>query len=83
MSPMVLAIIGGAVAFLAVATAIGAVLEARAATDAARATTRNLNARTRSWWVMVCVLGGAILLGKTAVIVLFGFLSWRCANSGR
>jgi phosphatidate cytidylyltransferase len=73
---MVLAIIGGAVAFLTAATLIGALLEARASSDEARATTHNLNARTRSWWVMVCVLAAAILLGKTAVIVLFGFLSY-------
>ena len=29
------------------------------------ATVRNLNARIRSWWVMVVVFGGAIALGRT------------------
>ena len=37
---------------------------------------RNLNARTRSWWVMVLVVGGAIMLGPTTTVVLFAILSF-------
>ncbi len=73
---MMLTTIGGVVAFLTVASLIGMVLERRAATGAARETIRNLNARTRSWWIMVSVFGGAILLGRTAVIALFALLSF-------
>jgi len=75
MDNTVLTIIGGAVALLTVATLVGMVLESRAS-EAARDTMHNLNARTRSWWVMVAVFGGAILLGPTAIIVLFAFLSF-------
>src|SRR5438105_15463672 len=75
MDNTVLSIIGGAVALLTVATLVGMVLESRA-DESARDTMHNLNARTRSWWVMVAVFGGAILLGPTAIIVLFAFLSF-------
>ncbi len=36
----------------------------------------NLNARIRAWWVIVAVLGGAFVTGRTAVIVLFALLSF-------
>ncbi|OTG80386.1 phosphatidate cytidylyltransferase [Acinetobacter sp. ANC 4648] len=35
----------------------------------------NLNARINAWWVMLIVIGTAILLGKIAFIVLFGLIS--------
>ncbi|HRM51867.1 MAG TPA: phosphatidate cytidylyltransferase, partial [Acinetobacter johnsonii] len=35
----------------------------------------NLNARINAWWVMLIVIAAAILLGKTAFIVLFGIIS--------
>lgn len=54
----------------------GRILERRATTEEGRATVRNLNARTRSWWVMVIVFGGALLVGKGAVILLFAGLSY-------
>lgn len=37
---------------------------------------RNLNARIRAWWVMVVVIGGALALGRIAVIVLFALVSF-------
>ena len=76
MDRTVVGIIGGIVVLLAVATAIGIGLERRATSEAGRETIRNLNARTRSWWVMVAVFGGAVLLGRPAVIALFAILSF-------
>ena len=35
----------------------------------------NLNARINAWWIMLLVLGSAILLGNLAFIVLFAFIS--------
>ena len=70
-----LLVVGGILAFLTVASAIGWLL-ARRAGEGSRDTVENLNARIRAWWVMVAVLAGALALGATATIVLFGLLSF-------
>jgi phosphatidate cytidylyltransferase len=36
----------------------------------------NLNARIHAWWVMVAVIGVALLGGKTGVVALFAFISF-------
>jgi phosphatidate cytidylyltransferase len=69
-------VLAGIVALLALASVVGYVLERRASKPESIATVRNLNARTRSWWVMVLVVGGAILLGPTTTVVLFAILSF-------
>ena len=69
-------VLAGIVVLLALASLVGAVLEHRATKPESIATVRNLNARTRSWWVMVLVVGGAILAGHTATVVLFAILSF-------
>lgn len=69
-------VLAGIVVLLAVASLVGAVLESRATKPESIATVRNLNARTRSWWVMVLVVGGAILAGNAATVVLFAILSF-------
>jgi phosphatidate cytidylyltransferase len=66
----------GAVALLSVASAVGFALQRRASDPKTIETIANLNARTRSWWIMVVVFGGAILLGRTATVLLFAFLSF-------
>jgi phosphatidate cytidylyltransferase len=71
-----LTVLGGGVALLMVASLVGYVLEQRAKSPASVATVKNLNARTRSWWVMVVVFGGALALGNTTTIVLFAILSF-------
>lgn len=63
----------GLFAVLLAASMIGAWLASRQQPNAAVA---NLNARIRAWWVMVLVGGAALLLGRVAVVVLFGLLSW-------
>ena len=69
-------VLAGIVALLTVASLVGYALERRATKPESIATVRNLNARTRSWWVMVLVVGGAILLGPTTTVVLFAILSF-------
>ena len=70
-----LLVVGGILAFLTVASAMGWLL-ARRAGEGSRDTVENLNARIRAWWVMVAVLAGALALGATATVVLFGLLSF-------
>jgi phosphatidate cytidylyltransferase len=36
----------------------------------------NLSARIKGWWIMILLLGGAFLAGRTAVIVLFALVSF-------
>lgn len=35
----------------------------------------NLNARINAWWIMLIVIGAAILIGNTAFIILFALIS--------
>lgn len=76
MNETLLIVLSGIVALLTLASLVGHMLERRAAKPESIATVRNLNARIRSWWVMVVVVGGAIALGRTTTIVLFAVLSF-------
>ncbi|MGE0714323.1 MAG: phosphatidate cytidylyltransferase [Alphaproteobacteria bacterium] len=67
------ALFAGIVAVLAIASAVGFVLERRLG---ATATIDNLNARIRAWWVMVALIGGAIWIGHTGVVLLFALASF-------
>ena len=69
-------VLGCIFVLLVIASIIGFVLEQRATDPAAVATIENLNARIRSWWIMVVVFGGAVALGRIATTVLFGLLSF-------
>ncbi len=69
-------ILAGLCGVLIAASLIGFALHARAKDDKARLAVDNLNARIRSWWVMVIVLGGASVAGRGVVIVLFAVLSF-------
>lgn len=76
MSPALLCVVAGVAAVLVLASVVGFVLERRARDERALATIRNLNARTRSWWVMTLVLAGAVALGDAAIVALFALLSF-------
>lgn len=76
MNDMFPLVLGGIFALLAVASLVGFVLQRRASDPGSLATVQNLNARTRSWWVMVVVFGGAVFLGPTATVLLFALLSF-------
>jgi phosphatidate cytidylyltransferase len=65
---------GGILGILVLASLVGEVLRMRA--KGPSPVIDNLNARVRAWWVMAAVIGGAIWLGKTGVVLLFGFVSF-------
>jgi phosphatidate cytidylyltransferase len=67
---------GGLFAVLTVATIIGRILRRTMPGEASAKVISNLNARVFAWWIMIGVFGGAILLGKTATLVLFGLMSF-------
>lgn len=74
--PQLLWLFGGVLAVLVVGTAVGAVLARRVTGEANRAVVANLQARTRSWWVMSAVFALTLLVGKIGALLLFGFLSF-------
>ncbi len=69
-------LLGGVLALLIVASVIGAVLSRRVKTEGGRRVVDNLNARTRAWWVMAVVFGGALALGRTALVIMFALMSF-------
>lgn len=71
-----LALCGGVVGLLAVASLIGWIVSRRTLSDGERATVDNLNARTRSWWIMTAIFGLALATGGMGSIVLFGLTSF-------
>jgi len=66
----------GVIGVLALASAVGRVLKMTVASGGPHAAIDNLNARVKAWWLMVVVIGLALLAGKTGVIVLFAFTSF-------
>lgn len=69
-------LIGGIVALLVLASAIGRILQLKAKTESSMAVVENLVARVRAWWSMVAIFAAAFLLGPNATIVMFGFVSF-------
>ena len=66
----------GVVALLVVSSVIGAILSARVKSEGQRAVIDNLNARTKSWWIMVAVLVIAFAFGRVGTLTLFAFASF-------
>ncbi len=62
--------------FLAVATLIGEGLARRISPDGTHPTIENLNARIRSWWNMVILIGLALLAGRTGIVILAAICSF-------
>ena len=61
---------------LGVASIIGFILAKTAKTDSAKATVENLNARTKSWWIMVAFLIGALAAGRAGTDAAFALISF-------
>lgn len=61
---------------LSVASVTGFLLSLSAKSINAKATVANLNARTKSWWVMVLVLLGALALGQKGAVIIFSLISF-------
>lgn len=72
----VLALLGGVLALLVVASAIGRRLARRPQPESARATIDNLNARIRAWWVMCAIFALALAGGRTGAVLLFALVSF-------
>lgn len=68
-----LAVFGGVIALLVVASAVGWLLQQR---KGPTEVIRNLVARVNAWWAMVAVLGTCFALGTTATLVVFAFISF-------
>src|SRR6202158_2653305 len=66
-------ILGSLLAAVSLASLIGYALQRRQPVNPAIA---NLNARIRSWCMMILVGGGALLAGRIAIILLFAFISF-------
>jgi phosphatidate cytidylyltransferase len=70
---MLFAVIGG---ILLLASGIGWALGRAVTSESGRATVTNLNARTRSWWVMAAVFCATMVMGHLFTTVLFALLSF-------
>jgi phosphatidate cytidylyltransferase len=71
-----LALFGGVVALLVVASAVGAILARTVRGESGRVTVENLNGRIRAWWGMAVVFAIAVAGGRIGAIVLFGLVSF-------
>src|SRR6266508_210962 len=69
-------LLGGVLAVLIVATAVGQALRRRACSDHGQARVANLNARIRAWWVMCALLGATLLTGGWLSVALFAVASF-------
>ena len=67
------AAVGG---LLVLASVLGFLLKRYSARGRPHPVIDNYNARVYGWWVMVVVMGLAFALGRTGLIVLFGFVSF-------
>jgi phosphatidate cytidylyltransferase len=74
--PDLLTVLAGFAAILAAASAIGYVLQWRLSPDGSNAAIENLNDRIRAWWVMVALIGLALIGGRTGVTLLFACCSF-------
>lgn len=66
----------GALILLIIASVIGFILSKKAKSPEQQSTISNLNARTRSWWVMVAVFAITLYLGYAVTVLLFLALSF-------
>src|SRR3712207_3523599 len=71
-----LGLVGGVLAVLGAATAVGQILKRSADSGLNPAAVQTFNLRLRAWWLMLSVLAAAFLLGNTATTVLFGLVSF-------
>ncbi len=72
-TPEVYWILGSLLAAASLAALIGYALARR---QPASPSIANLNARIRSWWMMILIGGGALFAGRLAIILLFAFISF-------
>ena len=71
-----LQLLGGVLALLVVASAVGAVLHYRLSAGPHREVVDNINARIRAWWVMSGVFAVSVTTGAIGSILLFTLISF-------
>jgi phosphatidate cytidylyltransferase len=76
MNAQTLEIFAGIAGVLILASVIGAILHHLVARGAPHAVIDNLNARIRSWWVLLLVVAAAFAIGAAGVTILFCFVSF-------
>jgi len=74
--PDLVTVLGALLVVLIVASTVGYVLQRRLSPDGANAVVENLNHRIRAWWVMIVLMGLALIGGKSGVTLLFAFCSF-------
>ena len=74
--PQIRILLAGVAALLVVASLVGWVLARRLREEPGRSVVANLNARTRSWWVMTGVFVAAMATGGLGSVVLFALVSF-------
>ena len=67
---------GGVLALLVVASIAGWILSHRVTSKHGRATVDNINARIRAWWIMALVFAVAVAAGRVMSILLFSLISF-------
>ncbi len=72
-TPEIYWILGSLLAAVSLASIIGYGLHRR---QPLNPSIQNLNARIRSWWMIILVGGAALLAGRIAIILLFAFISF-------
>jgi phosphatidate cytidylyltransferase len=73
--PDLVTVLAGIVGVLIVASIVGYTLQ-RASSSEPSPVIENLNDRIQAWWVMVVLMGLALIGGKTGVTLLFAFCSF-------
>jgi phosphatidate cytidylyltransferase len=71
-----MALLGGVLALLVLASIAGWILSKRVTSVDGRATIDNVNARIRAWWVMAALFLAAVGTGTTGAILLFAVVSF-------
>ena len=70
------ALVGGVLALLVIASSAGWILGRRITTGPGRATVDNINARIRAWWMMAVIFVVAVATGRVVSILLFSLISF-------
>ncbi|NUQ61904.1 MAG: phosphatidate cytidylyltransferase [Pirellulales bacterium] len=71
-----LALIGGVLVLLGVATAVVQMIKRRTDTSVDPAILETFRLRVKAWWILVAVLAAAFLFGRWATVALFGLISF-------
>src|SRR5690348_17342880 len=74
-----LLLVGGVLASLSIATAVGQLLKRQGEIGLNTAIVETFNGRIRAWWLMCTVLAAAFLLGswsRPVTVILFGLVSF-------